>query len=252
MDFTEKQVERYSRQMMLHDMGGTGQSRLLAATIMLLGLGAMGSVAALYLAAAGVGRMTLVDHAPVLPTTPGRESIHTRQLIGVPKTVSAHQAICHLNPDVQVTPVTAWLAPHDPIVLPEECHLLLDCSNQPSITPLLDRVCRERDTPLIIARWQAQFGGVLMIDKGGPTLAHMETTLDKWREKQGYTPGARQDILDSRSDEPPPLGSILAGLVANVAATEAIKRLVGLAPSDQTLLVFDALTGNWEEPCVLC
>jgi molybdopterin/thiamine biosynthesis adenylyltransferase len=100
--FRPDQLERYQRHLQLPEVGPEGQARLLTARVLLVGVGGLGSPAALYLAAAGVGTLALVDHDRVELSKLQRQIAHTTERVGQPKTTSAGQAIRGLNPDVVV------------------------------------------------------------------------------------------------------------------------------------------------------
>src|SRR5579875_1577348 len=122
--FTPEQRERYSRHLLLPEVGGEGQQKLLDAKVLLLGAGGLGSPAALYLAAAGVGTLGIVDNDDVDLSNLQRQVLHSSERIGIPKVDSAEQTITALNPDVKV----------------EKYRLRLDASNIMDVLPGYDIV----------------------------------------------------------------------------------------------------------------
>ena len=102
IELTEEQIERYSRQIVLREVGGIGQTKLLKARVLVVGAGGLGSPLALYLAAAGVGTIGIVDDDFVSLSNLQRQIIHTTARIGVPKTVSSQEMIASLNSDINV------------------------------------------------------------------------------------------------------------------------------------------------------
>ena len=102
-DFSDEQVERYSRHIILPEVGGEGQSKLLESKVLLVGAGGLGSPAAYYLAAAGIGNMGIIDFDTVDLSNLQRQIIHNTERIGMLKTESAKKTIAALNPDVNVT-----------------------------------------------------------------------------------------------------------------------------------------------------
>ena len=102
-DFSDEQVERYSRHIILPEVGGEGQSKLLESKVLLVGAGGLGSPAAYYLAAAGIGNMGIIDFDTVDLSNLQRQIIHNTDRIGMLKTESAKKTIAALNPDVNVT-----------------------------------------------------------------------------------------------------------------------------------------------------
>ncbi len=114
IDFTEEQLERYSRHIILPEVGGKGQSELLRAKVFCLGAGGLGSPALLYLAAAGVGTIGVVDADEVDLSNLQRQIIHSTRTIGTPKVNSAKETIEGLNPDVKVVVSSGYS--NDPIM----------------------------------------------------------------------------------------------------------------------------------------
>ncbi|MEK6791278.1 MAG: HesA/MoeB/ThiF family protein, partial [Deltaproteobacteria bacterium] len=105
MDFTEEQIERYSRHIILPEIGGRGQARLLKSKVFVLGAGGLGSPSLLYLAAAGVGTIGVADGDSVDLSNLQRQIIHDTSRIGMPKVLSAKASIEAINPDVKVEPL---------------------------------------------------------------------------------------------------------------------------------------------------
>ena len=103
IEFTDEQIERYSRHIILPEVGGSGQQKMLDARVLLLGAGGLGSPAAYYLAAAGIGNLGIVDFDQVDLSNLQRQIIHSTERIGMLKTESAKKTIQALNPDVNVT-----------------------------------------------------------------------------------------------------------------------------------------------------
>ena len=103
IEFTDEQIERYSRHIILPEVGGAGQQKMLEAKVLLLGAGGLGSPAAYYLAAAGIGNLGIVDFDRVDLSNLQRQIIHSTERIGMLKTESAKKTIEALNPDVKVS-----------------------------------------------------------------------------------------------------------------------------------------------------
>ncbi len=145
----DRQLLRYSRHVLLDDLGVEGQQKFLGAHALIVGAGGLGSPAALYLASAGVGRLTLVDDDTVDLTNLQRQIMHTEARIGQPKVDSARQAIAALNPDVQVRTVArrADAALLDELVA--EADVALDCSDNFATRQALNLACVRRRRPLV-------------------------------------------------------------------------------------------------------
>lgn len=146
---TDEQLLRYSRHILLNELGVEGQERLLASHVLVVGAGGLGSAAAMYLGSAGVGRLTLVDHDTVDLTNLQRQIAHTVERVGQPKVESARQAIHAINPEVSVTPLQlradaplldAWLPRVD---------LVLDCCDNFVTRHAINAACVRHGKPLV-------------------------------------------------------------------------------------------------------
>ena len=122
-------LERYARQAIMPDIGEEGQARLLAARVLLVGAGGLGSPAGFYLAAAGIGHVTIIDDEQVETSNLNRQILHTTASVGMPKVAQAVQAMKALNPAMQVRPVQARLAADNVDALVTEHDLVVDCTD---------------------------------------------------------------------------------------------------------------------------
>ena len=145
----DEQLLRYSRHILLDEIGIEGQEKLLASHVLIIGAGGLGSPVALYLGSAGVGRMTLVDHDRVDATNLQRQIAHTVARIGEFKAESVVQAVAALNSDVKVIPVTerADDALLDRLV--RDVDLVLDCTDNFATRHAINRACVKHCTPLV-------------------------------------------------------------------------------------------------------
>ena len=146
---TDEQLLRYSRHILLNELGVEGQERILAAHVLIIGAGGLGSAAALYLASAGVGQITLVDHDVVDLTNLQRQIAHTTQRVGQPKVESARQAMHAINPEVRVH---ALQARADAALLDEwlpQVDLVLDCCDNFATRHAINAACVRHSLPLV-------------------------------------------------------------------------------------------------------
>jgi molybdopterin/thiamine biosynthesis adenylyltransferase len=146
---TDEQLLRYSRHVLLDEIGIEGQERLLASHALVIGAGGLGSPVSLYLGSAGVGRITLVDHDTVDATNLQRQIAHTLDRIGQPKAVSAQLAIAAINPDVVVRPV---LQRADAALLDElvaQADVVLDCTDNFQTRHAINAACVQHGKPLV-------------------------------------------------------------------------------------------------------
>ena len=159
MDMNDDQLLRYSRQIMLPEVDVAGQHRLLAATVLIVGLGGLGSPAALYLAAAGVGRLLLTDHDAVEVSNLQRQIVHGEASIGQAKVESAARTLSGINPDVALECMAEKL--HGPALEDAVARstVVLDATDNFEVRFELNRACLKAGVPLVSGaaiRWEGQ------------------------------------------------------------------------------------------------
>ncbi|HNL32494.1 MAG TPA: ThiF family adenylyltransferase, partial [Pseudomonadales bacterium] len=147
----DQQLLRYSRQIMLPDFEIAGQERLLASRVLIVGLGGLGSAAALYLTAAGVGELRLADHDRVDLSNLQRQILHQNSDLGRPKVASAVDRLRALNPGVRLMPIEQRLAADNLADWIDGVDLLLDCSDNFAIRFALNRASVTARIPLVSA-----------------------------------------------------------------------------------------------------
>jgi len=225
---------RYSRQIMLPQLGIEGQERLLAARALIIGLGGLGSPAAMYLTAAGVGTLELVDDDRVDLSNLQRQVLHTTPRIGLDKTASAEAALKALNPATRL--VTHNRRLHDDALATavEAADVVLDCSDNFVTRFALNAACYRTRTPLVSGaaiRWDGQIT-VFEGRPGGPCYRCL------------YTEEGEEELRCSDNGVVAPL----VGIIGAMQALEAIKLLCGAGqPLGGRLLLLDALHMHWRE-----
>jgi molybdopterin/thiamine biosynthesis adenylyltransferase len=229
------QVERYSRHILLQDVGGKGQEQLLAGRVLIIGAGGLGSPAALYLAAAGVGTIGLADADVVDATNLQRQVIHFTPDIGRPKVVSAADKIRAINPDVTVQTHPEWICAANIADLIAQYDFVIDGTDNFATKFLINDAC-------VLGKKPYSHGGILRFD--GQTLTVM--------------PGASA-CYRCIFPKPPPKNAIptcseagvigvLPGVIGTLQATEAIKYLLGIGSLlTGRLLTYDARTLKFRE-----
>ena len=145
----DTQLLRYSRHILLDDLGIEGQERLLAARVLMVGAGGLGSSAGLFLGSAGVGHLTVVDHDVVDATNLQRQVAHTLERIGQPKALSLQTAIAAINPDVNVVPVTQRADAALLATLVAQADVVLDCTDNFATRHAINRACFALGKPLV-------------------------------------------------------------------------------------------------------
>lgn len=230
MSLTDTQLDRYARHIILKEIGGAGQQALLGATVALIGAGGIGSPAILYLAAAGVGTLRVIDDDVVDLSNLQRQTLFGTADIGRPKAEVAAERVAAMNPDVTVEPVTVRIDDDTADALLAGVNLILDgCDNFDTRLAVSDAATRLR-IPLVSAA-VGQFDGQLGVWRG------WEGDKPCYRCLVGDNPG-RPDI--SCADQGV-LGA-LTGVMGSIGAMEAIRALTGYGddPAGKLLLV-DAL-----------
>jgi adenylyltransferase/sulfurtransferase len=230
MDFTDSQIERYSRHIILPEVGGKGQKKLARAKVLIIGAGGLGSPAALYLTAAGIGTIGLVDGDVVDLSNLQRQILHTTDTIGKPKVESGRAMLNALNPDVTVVTYPMNITAENIMDILTGYDLVLDGSDNFTTRYLVNDACFLAGKPLISG-----------------SIFRFEGQLTTLRPKDGFP------CYRCLYAEPPPAGlvpncqeagvlGVLAGTIGVLQAAEAIKEIVGVGTSlAGSILMYDAL-----------
>jgi molybdopterin-synthase adenylyltransferase len=232
---SDLQVERYSRHIMLKEVGGKGQKRLFDGKILIIGVGGLGSPIALYLAAAGVGTIGIADADAVELSNLQRQIIHHTSDIGRPKVVSAKEKMLAMNPDVTVNRYQMRINSGNIKAVIEEYDFIIDATDNFSSKFLINDAC-------VLSCIPFSHGGILRFD--GQTI-----TVDP-----GKSPCYRcifptpppEDVIPTCSQAG--VMGVLPGVIGCIQATEAIKYLLGAGDLlTGRLLVYDALQMKFRE-----
>lgn len=149
VELSDSEMLRYNRQIILRDFDFDGQEALKASRVLVVGLGGLGCAATQYLAAAGVGKMTLLDFDTVALSNLQRQTLHSNATIGQPKVDSAREALARINPHVELVPLNALLEEEALSALIAEHDLVLDCTDNVTIRNQLNSGCFQHKTPLV-------------------------------------------------------------------------------------------------------
>ena len=246
-NFSEDQIRRYSRHIILPEVGGLGQTKLLEAKVLLVGAGGLGSPAAFYLAAAGVGTLGIIDADVVDVSNLQRQILHTSADVGRPKTESAKTTLSALNPDVDVVTYQELLTSSNILELLKHYDVVVDgCDNFPT-RYLVNDACVMANIPNV-------YGSIFRFE-GQATV---------FKPQQG-------PCYRCLYPEPPPPGmvpscqeggvlGVLPGIIGTIQAIETIKLILGIGkPLIGRLLLYDALKMHFREvnlrrdpTCPLC
>lgn len=232
----DDQLLRYSRHILLDDIGVEGQQRLMDSHALVIGAGGLGSPVALYLGTAGVGRITLVDHDTVDLTNLQRQIAHNLARVGQPKADSARQTIAAINPDVQVLPVlqradAAWLAQ-----AVAQADVVLDCSDNFQTRHAVNAACVAARKPLVSGA-AIGFDGQISVydvrDADAPCYACIFPPEATFEEVRCATMGVFAPLV---------------GIIGSMQAAEALKLLMGVGSSlAGRLQMLDARRMEWTE-----
>ncbi|WP_138378967.1 HesA/MoeB/ThiF family protein [Luteithermobacter gelatinilyticus] len=229
MSFTDDQLERYARHIILKEVGGAGQQKLLDTKVLVVGAGGLGSPLILYLAAAGVGTIGVVDDDVVSLSNLQRQILHDTDRLGTAKTDSTKERIGRLNPDIRVIPHMERLTAENAAALIGGYDLVADGCDNFVTRFLVNETCLKLKKPLVSAAL-SQFDGQLATFRG------YEADLPCYRCFVPQDPGDVGNCAEAGI-----LGAI-AGVMGSLMAVEVIKEVLGLGQSlAGRLLIYDAL-----------
>ncbi len=213
---TDEQLLRYSRHILLNEIGIEGQAQILGSRALIVGAGGLGSPVALYLGSAGVGRITVVDHDSVDMTNLQRQIIHNMARVGQSKALSAQIAIDALNPDVQVTPIVARADATLLDTLVAQADVVLDCCDNFATRHAINAACVTHRKPLVSGA-AIRFDGQVCVydprDANSPCYACVFPADTTFEETGCATMGVFAPLV---------------GIIGSLQAAEALKLLSGV------------------------
>jgi molybdopterin-synthase adenylyltransferase len=235
----DQQLLRYSRHILLDEIGIEGQQSLLASRALVIGAGGLGSPVALYLGTAGVGRITIVDHDTVDLTNLQRQIAHNLARVGTPKATSAQASIAAINPDVQVRPLIERVSPEQAVrldALVAEADVVLDCSDNFKTRHAVNAACVKHKKPLVSGAAIGFDGQISVYDTrsaDAPCYACIFPPEATFEEVQCATMGVFAPLV---------------GIIGTMQAAEALKLLMGIGTSlAGRLQMLDVRTMEWNE-----
>jgi adenylyltransferase/sulfurtransferase len=247
-DFTEEQVLRYARHIILPNIGGEGQRKLMEAKVLVIGAGGLGSPTAMYLAAAGVGTLGLVDFDRVDLSNLQRQLLHDTDDVGRPKVESGTERLRSLNPNVDVIAHDVLLTSKNAFEILEPYDVVVDGSDNFPVRYLVNDATQMLGKPLV-------YGSIYQFEG----------------QASVFLPGSETPCYRCLFPNPPPPGTVpscaeagvfgvLPGIIGSIQAVEAIKLVVGVGePLVGKLLLFDALGMEfttvklkWDPDCSVC
>jgi sulfur-carrier protein adenylyltransferase/sulfurtransferase len=246
--FTEEQVQRYARHIILPNIGGAGQRKLLDSSVLVIGAGGLGSPVAMYLAAAGIGKMGIVDFDTVDVSNLQRQILHTSDDVGRPKVASAVEHLRAINPTIDIEGLDTLLFSDNVMDIMEPYDVVIDGTDNFPVRYLVNDATQFLGKPLV-------YGSIYQFE-GQATV---------------FMPGQETPCYRCLFPAPPPPGTVpscaeggvfgvLPGVIGSIQATEAIKILTGEGETlEKRLLLYDALHMSfqevkirWDADCPVC
>lgn len=241
MSLSDEELERYQRHILLKEVGGAGQAKLRQAKVLVIGAGGLGSPVLMYLAAAGVGTLGVIDDDDVDLSNLQRQIIHTTPRLGQSKVTSAKQAIEQLNPNVTVNCYAERLTEKNALTLFETYDLIVDGSDNFDTRYLVNDACYFAKKPLV---WGAvgQFEGHVSTFKG----FEMDPVGTPYPNYRCLFPEQPPEGMIASCEEAGIVGA-LTGIIGSLQAIEVIKELLTIGESlAGRLLIYDALDARFQ------
>ncbi len=244
----DNQLLRYSRHILLPQVSYEGQDKLVHSHALVVGAGGLGSPVALYLAASGVGTLTICDFDVVDLTNLQRQIIHTTPSVGINKAVSAQQSIYEINPEIMVKTIQQKSTEDDFAALVAQADVVIDCSDNFATRYTLNRLCVKLKKPLV--------SGAALGFEGQITVYDMRSVSSPCYHCLFPDNGEDTDLRCATNGVFAPL----VGMIGTTQAAEALKLLMGIGECLQgRLLLLDALAMEWrtiklskDPACIVC
>jgi len=231
----DEQLLRYGRHILLPEIGIEGQQRLLAARVLIVGAGGLGSPAAMYCAASGIGRLTIADNDTVELSNLQRQLLHGSEDLGRPKADSAKETLARLNPDIEIDTIAQSLEGDLLQTAVSETDVVIDGSDNFATRFAVNAACVAHRRPLVsgaVIRWTGQIGVFRADLGGGPCYRCLYH-----EEGESNQPCAETGVF-----------APLAGIIGSMQAAEALKIVLGEQASlAGQLLRLDARTMTWKQ-----
>ncbi len=237
-ELTEPQIHRYARHIVLAEIGGIGQARLIAARALVIGAGGLGAPLLQYLAAAGIGTLGVIDHDKVDLSNLQRQVIHRTADIGVTKVSSARRALAEINPEVEVIAHDERLAADNAERIVAGYDIVADGSDNFATRYLLNDVCY-RLKKILVSAAILRFDGQISTYKAWQGAGHpcLRCIFPAAPSEDAVPSCAQAGVLGS-----------LAGTLGALQATEVVKEILGIGRSlSGRLLMYDALAASFDE-----
>lgn len=244
----DNQLLRYSRHILLPQIEYDGQEKLTQSHVLIVGAGGLGSPVAMYLAASGVGKLTICDFDQVDLTNLQRQIIHTTQSVGINKAVSAQQTIYEINPEVDVIAVQQKSSPEAFTELIKKADVVVDCSDNFATRYTLNQLCFDAKKPLV--------SGAAIRFEGQITVFDFRSEVSPCYHCLYPNTGSDQEMRCADNGVFAPL----VGMIGTAQAAEVLKLILSIGQTLQgRLLLLDALSAEWrtfklarDPACAVC
>lgn len=235
MKLTDAQIERYSRQLILPNIGGKGQEKILNAKVLVVGAGGLGSPVSLYLASAGVGKIGIVDSDKVELNNLQRQIVHSTNTVGKSKVGSAKKRLNAINPEIDIVPYDLRITSANIIDIIKDYDIVVDGSDNFPTRFLVNDAC-------VLSKKPLSHGGIFRFDGQAITILPGKTAcyrcLFPEPPPQGLIPSCQEAGI---------LG-VVAGTIGTIQANEALKYILGIGNLlAGKLLVFNALDSSFRQ-----
>lgn len=235
MKLRDDQVERYSRQIILPNVGGKGQEKLISAKVLIIGAGGLGSPCALYLASAGIGKIGIVDSDKVELNNLQRQILHSAKDVGRPKVDSAKDRLSGINQDVEIVSYNIRLTSENILDIIKDYDVIVDGSDNFPTRYLVNDAC-------VISRKPLSHGGIFRFDGQAITILPHQSACYRCLFPEPPPPG-----LVPSCQEAGILGAV-AGIIGTIQANEILKYILGIGNLlTGKLLVFNALDSSFRQ-----
>ena len=242
MTLTPEEIARYKRHLVLRDVGGQGQQKLKAARVLIIGAGGLGSPVAMYLAAAGIGTLGIVDDDTVSLDNLQRQIVHDTASVGALKVESTRETLGRINPHVNVETHAQRITAENALDLIGRYDLVIDGSDNFATRYLVSDACYFAKRPLVFGALGA-FDGYITIFKPHET----KPDGTPWPTYRCIFPEAPPPGTVANCAEVGILGAV-AGVVGTLLATEALKEILGIGETlAGRLMIYDALASRFEQ-----
>lgn len=226
---TPEEIERYDRQLIMENIGEEGQEKLKQANVFLAGAGGLGSPISMFLTAAGIGKIRIVDNGFVELSNLNRQILYGNEDLGQTKVVCAKKALERLNPHIQVEAIPETIKMENVAELVGNCDIIVDALDNFTTRYLLNQVAFQKNIPLVHGAVEEFYGQATTIVPGRTNCL-----------KCLFPEGPAQQIW--------PIISATCGLIASIQATEVIKYILGIGDLlENRLLIIDGLHTKVEE-----